>query len=116
MARHAVVKQLWVYIKGNQLQDPSNKRKILCDEKLQALFGKAVVDSFEMAKVSVPPNNYPSVHHPTPVGDRGLLLTFLFVLFPCFVVSFGFAPLIDCSWNLLGSFVSFEMSVNWSSS
>lgn len=51
MPRHAVVKQLWVYIKGNNLQNESNKRQILCDEKLTDLFGKEQVDSFEMAKL-----------------------------------------------------------------
>ncbi|KAK0520018.1 hypothetical protein OC834_006464 [Tilletia horrida] len=51
LSRPQVVKQLWAYIKGNDLQNPSNKRQILCDTKLQSLFGKAMVDSFEMAKL-----------------------------------------------------------------
>ncbi|PWZ03406.1 SWIB-domain-containing protein [Testicularia cyperi] len=51
MPRHAVVKQLWAYIKGNNLQNESNKRQILCDGKLSGIFGKDVVDSFEMAKL-----------------------------------------------------------------
>ncbi|KAJ2808484.1 hypothetical protein H4R20_000872 [Coemansia guatemalensis] len=37
-ARTDVVKNLWKYIKANELQDPSDKRYILCDEKLQKLF------------------------------------------------------------------------------
>ena len=52
MARSDVVKQLWVYIKANNLQDPSNKRNIMADEKLKVGFGgKAVVDMFEMTKL-----------------------------------------------------------------
>ncbi len=52
MPRSEVVKQLWVYIKSNNLQDPSNKRNIVADEKLKAVFGgKAVVDMFEMTKL-----------------------------------------------------------------
>lgn len=49
MPRSEVVKQLWVYIKANNLQDPANKRNIVADEALLAVFGgKAVVDMFEM--------------------------------------------------------------------
>ncbi|EPQ28184.1 uncharacterized protein PFL1_04013 [Pseudozyma flocculosa PF-1] len=51
MPRHAVVKNLWVYIKANNLQNESNKRQILCDAKLTDIFGKSTVDSFEMAKL-----------------------------------------------------------------
>ncbi|CAO1615039.1 unnamed protein product [Parajaminaea phylloscopi] len=51
MPRHGVVKQLWAYIKGRDLQNPSNKRQIQCDDKLTKLFGKSVVDSFEMSKL-----------------------------------------------------------------
>ena len=52
MARSEVVKQIWVYIKANNLQDPNNKRNIVADEKLKVVFGgKAVVDMFEMTKL-----------------------------------------------------------------
>lgn len=44
MARYEVVKQLWVYIKGKELQNPSNRRQIQCDETLTKLFGKSVVE------------------------------------------------------------------------
>lgn len=37
-ARTDVVKNLWKYIKANDLQDPSDKRYIMCDEKLKHLF------------------------------------------------------------------------------
>jgi chromatin remodeling complex protein RSC6 len=52
MPRSQVVKKLWVYIKKNNLQDPKNKRNIVADAKLKAVFGgKAVVNMFEMTKL-----------------------------------------------------------------
>ena len=52
MPRSEVVKKLWVYIKGHNLQDPQNKRNIKADEALKTVFGgKAVVDMFEMTKL-----------------------------------------------------------------
>ena len=47
--RTEVVKQLWVYIKKNKLQDTVNKRNINADAKLKEVFGKAQVSMFEMA-------------------------------------------------------------------
>jgi chromatin remodeling complex protein RSC6 len=39
------------YIKANNLQNPQNKREILADDKLQAVFGgKSKVCMFEMNK------------------------------------------------------------------
>ena len=52
MARSEVVKQIWVYIKKHDLQNPKNKRNILADEKLKTVFGgKAEVTMFEMTKL-----------------------------------------------------------------
>ena len=52
MPRSEVVKKLWVYIKGKNLQDPKNKRNIVADESLKKVFGgKAVVNMFEMTKL-----------------------------------------------------------------
>ncbi len=52
MSRGQVVKQIWVYIKKNNLQNPSNKRNILADDKLKPLFGgKGEVTMFEMTKL-----------------------------------------------------------------
>jgi len=52
LPRTEVVKQLWVYIKKNNLQNPANKRNILADEKLKPLFGgKGEVTMFEMTKL-----------------------------------------------------------------
>jgi chromatin remodeling complex protein RSC6 len=52
MSRGEVVKQIWVYIKKHNLQNPSNKRNILADDKLKPIFGgKSEVTMFEMTKL-----------------------------------------------------------------
>jgi chromatin remodeling complex protein RSC6 len=52
MPRSEVVKKLWEYIKKHDLQNPKNKRNILADENLKAIFGgKAEVTMFEMTKL-----------------------------------------------------------------
>ncbi len=52
MPRSEVVKALWVYIKKNNLQDPTNKRNINADANLQDVFGgKKMVNMFEMTKL-----------------------------------------------------------------
>ena len=49
VARTEVMKKLWDYIKANNLQDPKDKRTILCDAKLKAVFAKDSVGMFELA-------------------------------------------------------------------
>ena len=44
-----VVKAIWDYIKEHNLQDPKNKRKIRCDEKLAKILGPRT-DMFKMNK------------------------------------------------------------------
>lgn len=39
MPRSEIVSKIWVYIKGNNLQDAKDKRIVVCDEKLQKVFG-----------------------------------------------------------------------------
>ena len=52
MPRSEVVKKLWVYIKGHNLQDAKNKRNINADASLKKVFGgKEVVNMFEMTKL-----------------------------------------------------------------
>ena len=46
--RTEATKRLWEYIKANNLQNPANKRNILCDAKLKAVMGKDEVTMFEM--------------------------------------------------------------------
>src|SRR5206468_12428016 len=50
LPRAEVVSRVWDYIKKNKRQDPQNKREIMADEKLQAVFGKNRVTMFEMNK------------------------------------------------------------------
>lgn len=51
MPRSEVVKQMWVYIKKHDLQNPENKRNIIADDKLRPIFGKDEVTMFEMTKL-----------------------------------------------------------------
>ncbi|MBT5900868.1 SWIB/MDM2 domain-containing protein [Opitutaceae bacterium] len=52
LPRTELTKQLWVYIKANNLQDPKKKTQINADAKLQAVFdGKKSVSMFEMTKL-----------------------------------------------------------------
>ena len=52
MPRSEVVKNLWVYIKKNGLQDEKNKRNINADANLREVFGgKDTVNMFEMTKL-----------------------------------------------------------------
>nr|GEW16774.1 hypothetical protein [Tanacetum cinerariifolium]GEW16775.1 hypothetical protein [Tanacetum cinerariifolium] len=50
MARTEVVKKIWVYIKEKDLQNPKNKRKILCDDTLHDIFRVKSIDMFQMNK------------------------------------------------------------------
>ncbi|KAK3376877.1 hypothetical protein B0T24DRAFT_677737 [Lasiosphaeria ovina] len=51
LSRPQVVKRLWEHIKANELQDPSDKRQIRCDDKMQAVFERSRVDMFQMNKL-----------------------------------------------------------------
>ena len=52
MARGQVIKKLWEYIKGHNLQNPQNMRNIRADAKLKPIFGgKGEVSMFEMTKL-----------------------------------------------------------------
>ena len=48
LPRTEVTKRLWDYIKARNLQNPANKRNILCDAPLRAVMGKDEVTMFEM--------------------------------------------------------------------
>ncbi|XP_052195267.1 upstream activation factor subunit spp27-like isoform X2 [Diospyros lotus] len=50
LARTEVVKQLWSYIREKNLQDPSNRRNIVCDDTLRSLFGVDRINMFQMNK------------------------------------------------------------------
>jgi upstream activation factor subunit UAF30 len=54
LPRPQVVSKIWEYIKANELQNPSDKREILCDEKLRAVMKKPKVTMFNMNKYISP--------------------------------------------------------------
>ncbi|KAH7692931.1 SWIB/MDM2 domain-containing protein [Dioscorea alata] len=55
ISRAEAVKKIWEHIKLHQLQDPTNKRQIHCDEKLKSIFdGKDKVGMMEIAKLLSP--------------------------------------------------------------
>jgi chromatin remodeling complex protein RSC6 len=52
LARTEVTRKLWDYIRGHNLQDPSNKTFIKADDKLKEVFdGRDRVSMFEMTKL-----------------------------------------------------------------
>ncbi|KAI3969400.1 hypothetical protein MKX01_019961 [Papaver californicum] len=51
MPRTEIVKQLWAYIRKHKLQDPSNKRKIICNDELRLVFETDCTDMFKMNKL-----------------------------------------------------------------
>lgn len=50
LSRADAVSRVWIHIKRQNLQNPANKREILADDKLKAVFGKDKVTMFEMNK------------------------------------------------------------------
>jgi upstream activation factor subunit UAF30 len=51
LPRPRVVKKLWEYIRAHDLQDPSDKRTVICDEKLKLVMGgQETVTIFSMQK------------------------------------------------------------------
>ncbi|KAK6906515.1 hypothetical protein I204_00679 [Kwoniella mangroviensis CBS 8886] len=53
LSRPQVVKQIWAYVKENGFQDQSDKRYILCDEKLKKVFHTDRLHMFTMNKILV---------------------------------------------------------------
>ncbi|SMN20525.1 similar to Saccharomyces cerevisiae YOR295W UAF30 Subunit of UAF (upstream activation factor) [Maudiozyma saulgeensis] len=51
--RTEVVKLIWVYIRENKLQNPGDKREVLCDDRMKAIFGDKVT-IFSMNKLLLP--------------------------------------------------------------
>ncbi|TKA72428.1 hypothetical protein B0A55_05403 [Friedmanniomyces simplex] len=51
LSRPQTVKQIWAYVKERDLQDPSDKRQIRCDEPMRAVFRSDKVHMFTMNKV-----------------------------------------------------------------
>lgn len=51
LPRTEVVSKVWDYIKTHNLQNPENKREIVADDKLKAVFGQEKATMFEMNKL-----------------------------------------------------------------
>ncbi|KAI9064538.1 SWIB-domain-containing protein [Trametes sanguinea] len=50
LSRPQIVKQLWNHIKANNMQNPENKKEIICDESFKAIFKCERIDMFKMNK------------------------------------------------------------------
>ncbi|CBI29190.3 hypothetical protein VitviT2T_002904 [Vitis vinifera] len=54
-SRSLAIKKVWEHIKLHNLQNPTNKKEICCDEKLKTIFdGKDKVGFLEIAKLLSP--------------------------------------------------------------
>lgn len=51
LSRPQTVKRIWAYVKERDLQDPSDKRQIRCDDLLRAVFKSDRIHMFTMNKV-----------------------------------------------------------------
>ncbi|CCO33564.1 Upstream activation factor subunit spp27 OS=Schizosaccharomyces pombe (strain 972 / ATCC 24843) GN=spp27 PE=1 SV=1 [Rhizoctonia solani AG-1 IB] len=51
LSRPQIVKKLWDHIKANNLQNPQDKREILCDDQMRGLFNVDKINMFQMNKV-----------------------------------------------------------------
>ena len=45
---------MWDYVKANNLQNPENKREIMCDAQIEAVFGQKKVGLTEVMKLVAP--------------------------------------------------------------
>ena len=51
LSRPQTVKRIWAYVRGNDLQDPNDKRMICCDAAMRAVFKQDKVHMFTMNKI-----------------------------------------------------------------
>lgn len=51
LSRPQTVKKVWQYIRENELQDPSDRRQIRCDDAMRAVFKQDRVHMFTMTKI-----------------------------------------------------------------
>merc|ERR1712179_691875 len=49
-SREQCVKELWAYLKKNNLQDPENKQFFIPDKKMAKVFGTEKIRAFSMSK------------------------------------------------------------------
>ncbi|KAJ4300884.1 hypothetical protein N0V90_002972 [Kalmusia sp. IMI 367209] len=58
LSRPQTVKKIWEYVKARNLQNPDDKRQILCDDAMRAVFKQDSVHMFTMNKI-LSTNMYP---------------------------------------------------------
>ena len=51
LSRPQTVKKIWEYVKQRDLQDPSDKRQIVCDDAMRRVFKSDRVHMFTMNKI-----------------------------------------------------------------
>ncbi|KAJ5887611.1 hypothetical protein N7495_007652, partial [Penicillium taxi] len=51
LSRPQTVKKVWEYIRENELQDPSDRRQIRCDDPMRAVFKQDRIHMFTMTKI-----------------------------------------------------------------
>ncbi|KAL9597481.1 MAG: hypothetical protein Q9219_005114 [cf. Caloplaca sp. 3 TL-2023] len=51
LSRPQTVKRIWEYVRRHNLQEPSDKRQIRCDDKMRAVFRTERVNMFKMNKL-----------------------------------------------------------------
>ncbi|RVX66052.1 hypothetical protein B0A52_09986 [Exophiala mesophila] len=51
LSRPETTKRIWQYIKSNDLQDPADKRFIICDDRMREVFRQDKVHMFTMTKL-----------------------------------------------------------------
>lgn len=51
LSRPQTVKKIWEYVKARDLQDPSDRRQIRCDDAMRAVFKTDSVHMFTMNKI-----------------------------------------------------------------
>jgi upstream activation factor subunit UAF30 len=51
LSRPQTVKKIWEYIKARDLQDPNDKRQIICDDAMRQVFKTDKVHMFTMNKI-----------------------------------------------------------------
>ena len=54
LPRTEVIAKVWDHIRKGKLQNPDNKREIIADDKLKAVFGQDKATMFEMNKLLSP--------------------------------------------------------------
>lgn len=52
LSRPQTVKKIWEYVKERDLQNPDDKRQIICDEPMKAVFKQESVHMFTMVSLT----------------------------------------------------------------